>query len=215
MERTFSRLVPMKRTASFKFILSFLLCGGLFSACGERPSLEEYASEVREASRPGVAIHRFVDSTLGLPPHVRLARCFEFMNRNWTYIPNPPGDDRFPSAESLVRHHSFHGACQSFSVTMLACCRAIGLTGHICLGAPRSGRGDGHAWVEVAICPRADMDTSLHNELHRVFGESVSIVVRNGSYWMQLTPSGSLVNYRITHAIDSSGNLTSINDRPD
>jgi len=201
----------MRRTPRCNSRFCVLLLILLFTcSCKKQSSLEEYASEVRSASRPGVEIHQFVNSTLGLPPDERLAHCYQFINSYWKYLPELPGNDHFACAENLVGEHRLQGDCDDYSALLLSVCRDLGLTAHVCLGSPYQVSKEGHAWVEVAICSESGMDSILYKRLRNVFGDSARLILRSEYYWLQLSPIGSLDHYNLTHTIDSSGILTAV-----
>jgi hypothetical protein len=66
-----------------------------------------------------------------------------------------------------------------------------------------------HAWLEVRISDEA-LEPALTQRLIQAFRSSASILMRADGAWLQLSPEGTLVDYRVTHFIETSGKLITL-----
>ena len=185
-----------------------LACASTVIACAPEQTMTAYAREFAQACEPGPHAREFVSGSAGKAPDVRLVSAYRNLRSVWVYSPDPPDLDTFADAEAIFRSSSFMGDCEDFGATLAAACRALNLTCRLALGETDRG---GHAWLEVRI---SDTDSALAADLGErmghVFQSSASVVTRPDGLWLQLSPEGTLDSYQVTHFIDTSGKLKSL-----
>lgn len=191
-----------------KVLFITALGGGFLISCGHRkPSLENFALEVKEATRPGIGIRTRISNLPDAAPDEKLAECYYGLMENWTYTLDSVQDDHFANADSLMRLGVFNGDCEDFSAMMMGICRAMNLDCRIALAHRKNDRASGHAWLDITLCPVKDFTSELNRRIYKNFPEHSSINIIDTMMYLSLINSSDLRNYEITHFIDTAGVL--------
>jgi hypothetical protein len=168
--------------------------------------MTDYAQEFAWACEPGTFSNKFVSGSFGKAPDKRLAIAYQDLLAKWAYRPDPPDFDKFANAEAILRDESFMGDCEDFGSTLASLCQSLDLTCRLALGEVDH---KGHAWLEVRISG-LETDPNFIFRLESIFGNSTSMVTRQDGIWLQLSPEGTLEAYRVTHFIETSGELITL-----
>lgn len=186
-------------------LLPFIILSGCSSGANDI-SLENYASELPGSIKNGLNITRYISLTKGKAPDVRISLHYNDLMKKWKYESDPPNYDHFINVESVFKTGNFRGDCEDFSATIMAICGGLNLTCQIALGVKNSR---GHAWPELLI-HHSKPSRAILARIHVLFGNSVSYVYRSDGTWLQLSPEGTLSNYKTQYLISAEGSLQQV-----
>jgi hypothetical protein len=168
--------------------------------------LIEYAQELPKASEISEHSKKFYSEFQASQPVQKLGDIYNYLFRNWKYVPDEEGQDHFKSATQMFKTRKFVGDCEDFCAVMMAMCRHMGgLETLVCLGQNKT---KGHAWIEIKIS-NEEISTADRKFIERSFQGNVTFVKRNNAFWLQLNPDndGFLNSYTLTHVISKNGEL--------
>jgi len=185
------------------FLFILLIVFGRCSPDTRHTTLESYASELPKAIKNGPNIIRYVSKTKDKAPDVRVSICYNDLLSKWNYLPDPPNYDHFINVESVFKTGIFVGDCEDFAATIMAICRNLNLKCQIALGENNS---KGHAWAELQVY-HSKPTLAILKRIQVLFGNSVSYIHRSNGTWVQMSPEGTLLNYKTQYLISSKGVL--------
>ncbi len=119
----------------------------------QNPDVRNFAVEIAKANFNDPALYREYGNVI---------RYFSIFAEivQWTYIPDPVGEEYYAKASETMHHLS--GDCDDYSILMAACIKAVG-------GEVRLVHTRNHLYPEVKICHISDFDRYINLIKRKLF----------------------------------------------
>jgi len=176
----------------------------LSCSCVLNQSLESYALEVKESTRPGVYTLNYLNSIPNKSPEQELAFAYYDLSNKWCYKKDKLENDHFENAELMFKRGVFIGDCEDFAAIMFTICRLRHFKSKICLAENRS-KSSGHAWVEVELCSENKYFGEFKEKILASFSSNVTIYSRDSVMYLAFISEEEINEYQVTNYIDTSG----------